>query len=108
MAYVFLVVAIMFEVIATTALKASDGFTRLWPTLVVIVGYSAAFYLVAQIMRVLPVGMTYAIWSGLGIVLVTALAVVVYDQKPDLAGVLGIGLIVAGVTVLSVWSDMSV
>ncbi len=108
MAYLYLAIAIVAEVAATTALKAADGFTRPLPTLVVAVGYGLAFWLLSLTLRQLPVGLVYALWSGLGIVLVTLLAVVVYGQRPDLPAVVGMGLIVAGVVVLQLFSNMSV
>lgn len=108
MAYVYLSIAIMAEVAATSALKASEEFTKPLPTAVVIVGYGVAFYLLTLVVRTLPVGITYALWSGLGIVLVTLVAAVLYKQKPDLAAAIGMGLIIAGVVVLNVYSKMAV
>lgn len=104
MHYIHLVVAIVFEVIGTSALKASDGFTRPWPSLVVVVGYAAAFYFLALTLRVLPVGVAYAIWSGLGIVLITAVGWVVFRQALDWPAVVGMGMIIAGVVVLNAFS----
>jgi len=108
MTFIYLVLAVVAEVIATSALKASLGFTRLWPSLLVIAGYGVAFYLLGLALRTLPVGLAYAIWAGLGIVLVTLVGMVVFGERPDLPGVLGIVLIVAGVVVLQVFSKMSV
>ncbi|MFO7908992.1 multidrug efflux SMR transporter [Vreelandella aquamarina] len=108
MTFIYLVLAVVAEVVATSALKASDGFTRLWPSLLVVFGYGLAFYLLGLALRVLPVGMAYAIWAGLGIVLVTLVGMVVFGERPDLPGVLGLGLIVSGVVVLQVFSKMSV
>ena len=108
MAYLYLAIAIVAEVAATTALKAADGFTRPLPTVVVVLGYGLAFWLLSLTLRHLPVGPVYALWSGVGIVLVTLLAIVVYGQRPDLPSVVGMGLIVAGVVVLQLFSDMSV
>jgi len=108
MTFVYLVLAIMAEVIATSALKASMGFTRPLPSVVVVVGYGLAFYLLSLVLRTLPVGVAYAIWAGLGIVLVTLVGIVVFGEKPDLPAVLGISLIVAGVVLLQVFSKMSV
>lgn len=104
MHYFHLVVAIVFEVIGTSALKASDGFTRPWPSLVVVVGYAGAFYFLALTLRVLPVGVAYAIWSGLGIVLITAVGWVVFRQSLDWPALFGMGLIIAGVVVLNAFS----
>jgi len=82
-AYLALGLAIVAEVIGTSALKASDGFTRLWPSVVVAVGYATAFYCLALVLRTVPVGIAYAIWSGLGIVLITVVAFFVYGQSID-------------------------
>lgn len=108
MAFVYLILAIVAEVIATSALKASAGFTRLAPSAVVVVGYGLAFYLLSLVLRTLPVGVAYAIWAGLGIVLVTLVGVVVFGERPDVPAVLGILLIVAGVVLLQMFSKMSV
>lgn len=102
--YALLVAAIVAEVIATTALKASDGFTRPWPSLVVVLGYGVAFYCLAIVMRVLPTGIVYAIWSGLGMVLVALLGWWVHREALDLAAIVGLGLILAGVIVINVFS----
>lgn len=103
-AYLALGIAIVAEVIATTALKASDSFTRLWPSLLAVVGYAIAFYCLTLTLRTVPTGIAYAIWSGLGIVLITLASFLIYRQTIDLAGLLGMGLIVAGVVVLNVFS----
>ena len=108
MTFVYLVLAIVAEVIATSALKASMGFTRPLPSVVVVVGYGLAFYLLSLVLRTLPVGVAYAIWAGPGIVLVTLVGIVVFGEKPDLPAVLGISLIVAGVVLLQVFSKMNV
>ncbi len=108
MTFVYLVLAIVAEVIATSALKASLGFTRPLPSVVVVVGYGLAFYLLSLVLRTLPVGVAYAIWAGLGIVLVTLVGIVAFGEKPDLPAVVGISLIVAGVVMLQVFSKMNV
>ena len=108
MGYVYLLLAIVAEVAATTALKASAGFTRPGPSLVVVIGYGAAFYLLSKVMALLPVGITYAVWSGLGIVLVTLAGMWIYGQVPDLPAILGMGLIVAGVAVIFLFSRTAV
>lgn len=104
LAYAQLVLAIVAEVIATSALKASDGFTRLWPSLVVVLFYGIAFYFLALTLRVFPIGIAYAIWSGLGIVLIALVGWLWYDQRLDLPAVVGLGLIVAGVLVVNLLS----
>lgn len=106
--WLLLSIAIVAEVIATSSLKASNGFSKLWPSLVVVVGYGAAFYFLSLTLRTIPVGVAYAVWSGLGIVLVTLIAFLVYGQTLDLAGAIGIGLIISGVLVLNVFSKMVV
>ena len=103
--YTFLGIAIIAEVIGTSALKASLEFTRLIPSLVVIAGYGTAFYFMSLAMRTIPLGVTYAIWSGLGIVLITIAGMLIYKQVPDLAAIVGMALIVAGVLVIHLFSD---
>ncbi|MBB4066029.1 SMR family transporter [Gellertiella hungarica] len=102
--YLILLLAIVTEVIATTAVARSESFTRLVPSLIAIVGYAAAFWLLSFPMRVMPAGIVYAIWSGMGIVLITAIAWLWYGEALDLAAVLGLGLILAGVIVINVFS----
>ena len=102
--YVYLIVAVIFEVIATTALKQTEGFTRLVPSLVSIGGYALAFYFLSLPLRSLPVGVIYAIWSGVGIVLITAIGWVWFRQALDLPALAGMGLIMAGVIVINLWS----
>ena len=100
MVYVYLAIAIVAEVAATSALKASREFTRLVPSLIVVGGYGVAFYLLTLVIRTMPVGITYAVWAGLGIVLVAVVGAVLYKQIPDVPAVVGMGLIVAGVAML--------
>lgn len=104
MAYLYLALAIVAEVAATSALKASEEFTRLVPSLIVIFGYGLAFYLLTLVLRTIPVGITYALWSGIGIVLVAVAGAVLYKQIPDVPAILGMGLIIAGVVVINVFS----
>lgn len=104
MKWVFLLVAILAEIVATSALKASESFTQLWPSVLTVAGYAVAFYFLSLVLRSIPVGIAYAIWSGVGIVLVTLVAAVLYDQKPDAAAVAGMALIVAGVVVINLFS----
>jgi small multidrug resistance pump len=105
--YVLLGLAIVFEVIATSLLKASDGFTRLWPSLGTVVGYAAAFYLLALTLKSIPTGIAYAIWSGAGIVLISLIGWAVFKQKLDAPALIGMGLIVAGVAVINLFSKAS-
>lgn len=105
--WILLGLAIVAEVIGTSALKVSDGFTRIWPSLVVVVSYAAAFYLLALTLRAIPVGVAYAIWSGVGVVLIAVIGWLVFGQKLDAMALLGMGLIVAGVLVLNLFSKTS-
>lgn len=104
MTYLYLALAIVAEVAATSALKASKEFTNLIPSLIVVVGYGVAFYFLTFVLRTMPVGVTYAIWSGLGIVLVTLVGVFLYKQIPDAPAVIGMGLIIAGVLIIKIFS----
>jgi len=108
MPYVYLALAIVAEVAATSALKASAEFSKLVPSLIVIVGYGVAFYLLTLVLRTVPVGIAYAVWAGLGIVLVAITGAILYKQLPDVAAVIGMGLIVAGVVIINVFSKTSV
>lgn len=103
--YWLLAAAIAAEVMATSALKASDGFTHAWPSAIVVIGYGISFYLLAQVLKILPVGITYAIWSGVGIVLVTLIGWGVFQQRLDWPAIIGIALIMAGVLVINVFSS---
>jgi small multidrug resistance pump len=102
--YGWLAIAILGEIVATSALKASDGFSRLGPSLVTIAGYGLAFWALSICIRTVPLGLAYAIWSGVGIVLITAIAWVAFRQTLDLPALLGMGLIVAGVLVINLFS----
>lgn len=102
--WLYLGVAIISEVIATSALKAAEGFTRPLPSLIVVIGYGIAFYCLSVVLRTLPVGITYAIWSGVGVALISLVGWLLYGQTLDLPAVIGITLIVAGVVVLNVFS----
>jgi small multidrug resistance pump len=104
MAYVYLVCAIIAEVAGTTALKASEEFTKPIPSIIVIAGYSISFYLLTLCLRTMNIGVTYAVWSGLGVVLVAIVGLVLYGERLDLAAVAGMGLIIAGVVVLNTMS----
>jgi small multidrug resistance pump len=100
----YLTVAIVLEVIATSALKASDGFTRLQPSLLTLAGYGLAFYFLSLTLRTMPIGVVYAIWSGAGIVLIAMIGWVYYRQGLDWPAILGLALIVAGVAVINLFS----
>lgn len=100
----FLLVAIVAEVIATSLLKASNGFTRPWPTLLMFLGFTIAFYCLSLTLRSIPIGIAYAVWSGLGVVLITLSAWWFFGQRLDTAALAGIGLIVAGVLVMNLFS----
>ena len=104
MNWVYLGIAIVAEVVATSALKASEGFTRTLPAMVVIAGYSVAFYCLSLTLRTIPVGVAYAIWSGVGVALIALIGWLVYGQALDRAAIAGMALIVAGVIVLNGFS----
>lgn len=104
MTYLFLVLAIAAETVATLSLKASQGFTQPLPSTVVVVGYGAAFFCLSQVLKTLPLGVTYAVWSGLGIVFIAALGAIFFKQIPDLPAILGMLLIIAGVVVIQLFS----
>ena len=105
MPYLFLFVAIVAEVIGTTFLKLSDGFTRPWPSVVTVAGYGVAFYFLSLTLKTVPTGIAYAIWSGVGIVLITAVAWLFQGQKLDAGAIVGMALIVAGVATLNMFSQ---
>lgn len=103
--WLLLSIAILAEVFGTSFLKASEGFTRLWPSVAVIVGYVVAFYFLSLSLKVIPVGIAYAIWAGLGVVLIALIGWVVFSQKLDTAAIIGISMILGGVIVLNVFSN---
>jgi len=103
-AFIFLAIAIISEVTATTALKASDSFTRLLPGIISVVGYCVAFWCLTIPMRTIPTGIIYAIWSGAGIVLIALMGWWLHGQKLDIAAIVGIGLIIAGVLIINLFS----
>ena len=107
MAHVFLFLAIIAEVVATSALKASEGFTKLVPSVLVVVGYALAFWLLSLTLKTIPVGIAYAVWAGAGIVLMATVGWVVFDQKLDLWGGVGMTMIVGGVLVVNLLSKTS-
>jgi small multidrug resistance pump len=104
MPYLYLTIAILAEVIGTSALKATQGFTRFWPSVVVVVGYGVAFYFLSLALKTIPVGVAYAIWSGVGVALITLIGWFVFHQKLDAPALIGIGLIVAGVVVIQLFT----
>lgn len=102
--WVLLGIAIVAEVIGTSFLKASDGFTRLWPSAVVVISYGIAFYFLALTLKTMPVGIAYAVWAGAGIALIALIGWVVFGQALDVPAAIGISLIVAGILVLQLFS----
>ena len=104
MHWIYLLLAIAAEIFATSFLKMTHEFTRFWPSVAVVVGYSFSFYCLALAQRVIPVGIAYAIWSGVGIVFVAIIALFVYGQRLDLPAVAGLGLIMSGVVVINLFS----
>lgn len=101
MGYWYLVVAILSEVVATSALNASQGFTRLWPSMVTVMGYCLAFYFLSLTLRTVPMGIAYAVWAGAGIVLIAISGAIFFKQLPDLPAVLGMLFIIVGVVLVS-------
>ena len=106
MAYLYLTIAIVAEVIGTCALKASEEFTKLGPSLIVIVSYGTAFYFLSLVLKTIPVGIAYAIWSGVGVTLIVIVAAIIFKQVPDMAAIIGVMLIIAGVVVINLFSKM--
>ena len=104
-AYLYLFLAIAAEVVGTSALKVSDGFTKLGPIVIVVLGYGVSFYLFSLVLKVMPVGIAYAIWAGVGIVLITLVGALLFKQMLDLPAIVGIALIVAGVVIINVFSE---
>jgi small multidrug resistance pump len=105
MGYLYLAIAVVAEVIATSALKASEEFTKLWPSIIVVVGYSVAFYLLSLCLKTIPLGIMYAIWSGLGVFLVTIVGWAYYKETLDMPALIGISLILLGVFVIRIFSS---
>ena len=103
--YVFLFFAVLAETIGTTALHATQQFTRFWPSVICILSYAAAFYLLSHAMKVIPIGVLYAMWSGLGIVFIALIGFLALGQRLDTAAIVGIGLIMAGIIVLNLFSN---
>jgi small multidrug resistance pump len=104
MTYLYLIMAVGFEVIGTAALQASEQFTRPKPLILTAIGYAAAFYFLSLVLRSMPVGIAYAIWSGLGVVLITIVGLVWFGQKLDIPAIVGLALIIAGVAIINLFS----
>ncbi len=103
--YLVLLAAIAFEVVGTTLLKQTEQFTRLWPTVLCLICYGVAIYLLSIAVRTIPVGIAYAIWSGFGIVLVSAISWVIFRQHLDLAAIIGLGFIIMGIVIVNIFSS---
>ncbi|AXI46611.1 QacE family quaternary ammonium compound efflux SMR transporter [Sulfitobacter sp. SK012] len=103
--YLILALAVLAETIGTTALQASQQFTKPWPSVLVVVAYAVSFYLLSITLKAMPVGVVYALWSGLGIILIAGIGFVVFNQKLDLPAVLGLGLIISGIAVIHLFSS---
>ncbi len=105
MPYLTLALAVLFETIGTSALQASQQFTRLWPSVLVVVSYGAAFYLLAMTLRFMPVGVVYALWSGLGIIFIALIGWIVFRQVLDVPAMIGLALIIAGIATIQLFSN---
>lgn len=105
MPYLMLALAVLAETVGTTALQASQQFTRLWPSLLTVVAYAIAFYLLSAVLRHLPVGIAYAMWSGLGIVFIAVIGFAVFGQRLDLPAILGMAMILGGILVIHLFSQ---
>jgi len=105
MAFVYLIIAIIAEVIATSAMKASDGFSQLFPSIITIIGYAFAIYFLSLTMKTIPVGITYALWSGAGIILVSLVGFFYYKQHLDLAAIIGLIFMIIGILIIHIFSN---
>lgn len=103
--YIYLVIAVAAETIGTTALQASNQFTKFWPTMLVVGAYAVAFYFLGMALKYIPVGIAYALWSGLGIVLIALIGFIIFDQRLDLPALLGLGMIISGIVVIQAFSN---
>ena len=103
--YIYLIVAVIAETIGTTALQASDQFTRLWPSVLVVIAYAFAFYFLGVALKYIPVGIAYALWSGLGIVLIALIGFLVFGQMLDFAALVGLAMIIGGIVVIQAFSS---
>jgi len=104
--WTFLTMAILSEIVATSSLKSTEGFTNLIPSVIVLVGYSAAFYFLSLTLNEIPVGIAYAIWSGVGIVGIAIVAMIFHEQNLDAGAMIGMGLIILGIIVMRTYSTM--
>ncbi|ANF83352.1 transporter (plasmid) [Acinetobacter sp. NCu2D-2] len=104
MSFIYLAIAIVAEVIATSALKASEGFSMLWPSVITIIGYAIALFFLSLTLKTIPMGIAYAIWSGAGIILISAVGLIVYKQQLDLAALIGLSFMIIGIVVINVFS----
>ena len=104
-AYIFLMIAIILEITATGSLKATEGFTKWIPSFISVISISGCMILMSHVMKILPVGVTYATWSGVGIVALTLIGIIKYKQIPNLATIFGLALIIIGVVIVNVMSD---
>ena len=104
MHYFYLALAVLGEVIGTSFLKATEDFTKLWPSMIVVLGYGASFYFLTLSLKVIPVGIAYATWSGIGIVLVTVISIFLYKQVPDWPAIIGMAMIIGGVVIMQLFS----
>lgn len=102
--YIHLVIAVIFETIGTSALQASHQFTKFWPSVLVVTAYAAAFFFLAMTLKTMPVGIAYALWSALGIVLISLIGFVIFGQRLDLPAIIGIGLILIGIVIIQAFS----
>jgi len=105
--YIYLLIAVLFETFGTSCLQASQQLTRFWPSVGIVVGFGGAFWFFMQVLKVIPLGVTYALWSGIGIVLISTSGYFVFGQKLDAWAVVGIGLIIAGIVVINLLSQTS-
>ncbi len=103
--YVYLIIAVAAETIGTSALQASSQFTRFWPTVLVVIAYGVAFYFLGIALKYIPVGIAYALWSGMGIVFIALIGFALFGQGLDLAAVIGLGMIIGGIVVIQVFSS---
>ncbi|MQW91995.1 QacE family quaternary ammonium compound efflux SMR transporter [Acinetobacter sp. dk771] len=104
MSFIYLAIAIVAEVIATSALKASEGFSVLWPSVITIIGYAIALFFLSLTLKTIPMGIAYAIWSGAGIILISTVGLIIYKQQLDLAALIGLSFMIIGIVVINVFS----